>query len=95
MNNNNNNNNSDDFLYERFRIAINEASKTTVIAQQRRLDDEDLKMDALDDYSRSPLERSADSTRRALGDEELGMANSNQRSQNTITVTQSFSVDRS
>ncbi|EGO57948.1 hypothetical protein NEUTE1DRAFT_137717 [Neurospora tetrasperma FGSC 2508] len=89
------NNNTDDFLYERFRIGINEASKTTVIAQQRRIDDEDSKMDALDDYSCSQLERSTDSTRRALGDEELGTANSNQRSQNTITVTQSFSVDRS
>lgn len=89
------NNNTDDFLYERFRIGINEASKTTVMAQQRRIDDEDSKMDAFDDYSRSPLERSTDSTRRALGDEELGMANSSQRSQNTITVTQSFSVDRS
>ncbi|ESA43320.1 hypothetical protein GE21DRAFT_4552 [Neurospora crassa] len=89
------NNNTDDFLYERFRIGINEASKTTVIAQQRRLDDEDSKMDALDDYSCSQLERSTDSTRRALGDEELGMVNNNQRSQNTITVTQSFSVDRS
>ncbi|KAK3340623.1 hypothetical protein B0H65DRAFT_510725 [Neurospora tetraspora] len=88
------NKNDDDFLHMQVRIGVSEPSKTTVVAQQRRLD-EDSDMDTVDDYGRSQLESSTDSTRRVLGDEEQGMVNSNPRSLNTITVTQSFSVDRS
>lgn len=88
------NTSEEEFLHTQVRIGVSEPSKTTVVAQQRRVDN-DSDMETLDDYGRGQLESSTDSTRRVLGDEEQGMVNKNPRNLNTITVTQSFSVDRS
>lgn len=83
-----------DFRHMQVRIGVSEPSMTTVVAQQRRLD-EDSDMDTLDDYGRGQLESSTDSARRILGDEEQGMANNHLGGCKTIIVTQSFSFDRS
>ncbi|KAK3391828.1 hypothetical protein B0T20DRAFT_361436 [Sordaria brevicollis] len=84
----------DDFLHMQVRIGVSEPSKTTVIAHARAVDG-DCDRETVDDYDRSQLASRTGSTRRVLEDEEQGMVNNNQRSLNTITVTQSFSVDRS
>lgn len=87
------NKHNEDF-HMQVRIGVSEPSKTTVVARQRRIE-EDSDMETLDDYGRSQLESRTDSTRRILGDEEQGVVGNNPRSLNSITVTQSFSVDRS
>lgn len=77
------------------KIGVSEPSKTTVIAHARAVDG-DSDRDTVDDYDCSQLASSTGSTRRVLGDEEQGIVSSgNPRSLNTITVTQSFSVNRS
>lgn len=77
-------------------IGVSERSKTTVVAQGRFESELETDEDSLtsNDYGRSHLESSAESTRRVLGDEEKGTSDNTRQSRDRITVTQTYTVDR-